>query len=63
MSGNVDNAKSGMIENFGVAIEVSFVVAIHAQVSCRPSYADFVSISGRQGVFYSLLPFRLSIIS
>ncbi len=33
---NVDSAisKSGMVENVGVAIEISFVVAIHAQVSC-----------------------------
>ena len=28
-----------MVENVGVAIEVSFVVALHAQVSCI--YADF----------------------
>ena len=36
MSGNVDNAlsKSGMVENVGVAVELLFVVAIHAQVSC-----------------------------
>ncbi len=36
MSGNVDSVifKSGMVENVGLAIEVSFVVAIHAQVSC-----------------------------
>ena len=34
MSGNVDSAipKSGMVENMGVSIEISFVVAIHAQV-------------------------------
>ncbi len=36
MSGNVDSAisKSGRVENVGVAIEISFVVAKHAQVSC-----------------------------
>jgi len=36
MSGNVDSAisKSGIVENMGVAIEISFVVSIHAQVSC-----------------------------
>ncbi len=41
MSGNVDSAisKSGMVENVGVAIEVSFVVALRAQVPCI--YADF----------------------
>ena len=41
MSGNVDNviSKSGMVENVGVAIEISFIVVIHAQESCI--YADF----------------------
>mgnify|MGYP003461073419 FL=1 len=41
MSDNVGSAisKSGMVENMGVATEVSFVVVIHAQVSCI--YADF----------------------
>ncbi len=41
MSVNVDSAisKSGMVANVGAAIEVSFVVAVHAHVSCI--YADF----------------------
>ena len=41
MSGNVDSAipKSDIVENVGVAIEISFVVAIYAQVFCI--YTDF----------------------
>ncbi len=41
MSANVGTVifGSGLIENVGVAVEVSFVVAIHAKVSCI--YADF----------------------
>ena len=41
MSFNVDSAisKSGMVENMEVVIEVSFVVALHAHISCI--YADF----------------------
>ncbi len=41
MSGNVGSelSKSGMVENMGVAVEMSFVVAIHEHVSCI--YADF----------------------
>ncbi len=40
MSENVHSAisKSGVVENVGVAVEISFVVVIHAQESCI--YAD-----------------------
>ena len=32
-------SKFGMVENVGVAVEISFIVVIHAQESCI--YADF----------------------
>ncbi len=50
MSRNVGSeiSKSGMVENVGVAIEVSFVVVIHAQVSCIYSdISKYFRFSGR----------------
>ncbi len=32
-------SKSGVVENMGVAVEISFLVAIHEQISCI--YAEF----------------------
>ena len=42
MSDNVRSAlsKSGVVENMGVAVEISFIVLIHAKECCI--YADFI---------------------
>ncbi len=56
ISVNVDSAisKSGIVENVWVAVKISFVVVIHAQVSCI--YADFKVFP----VFRP--PFRISVM-
>ena len=70
MSVNVDSAitKSGMVENVGVAIDVLFVVAIHAQVSCicadfkvfpvfRPPYWYHLIVNSYSGKVAKAHPF------